>query len=133
MKILIFMVLALVSTNVFAGEVMPQQSGVSMTDTQVFPGEPQQFAPNIEVRQPFAPVGDEAIYPDASIFVAPQHPPAGVPHTPHFVPNLPFGTPVVNSNPQVPHVSGAQTLCTSGVAPVPTGASVPQQGIIPKC
>ena len=46
------MVLALVSTNVFAGEVMPQQSGVPMIDPQGFPGEPQQFAdPNMVIPQ----------------------------------------------------------------------------------
>ena len=114
------MVLALVSTNVFAGELMPQQSGVPMTDPQGFPGEPQQFAPNM-----VAPQGDPN-------FVAPQHPPVGVPHTPQFInPNqVPLGAPIGSPNaplhPQVPHVSGAPTPCTPGVAPVP------QQGIVPQ-
>ena len=117
------MVLALVSTNVFAGEVMPQQSGVPMIDPQGFPGEPQQFAdPNMVI-----PQGDPNL-------VAPQHPPVGVPHAPHFVPNqVPLGAPIGTPNaPLAPHMSGAPTPCTPGVAPAPGVAPVPQQGIVPQ-
>lgn len=132
MKILMFMVLALVSTNVFAGEVMPQQSGVPMTDPQGFPGEPQHFAdPNMvapQGNQPMpAPLGTP--FPDGDPnLVAPQHPPVGVPHAPHFVPNqVPLGAPIGSPNaPLAPHMSGAPTPCTPGVAPVP------QQGIVPQ-
>ena len=122
MKILMFMVLALVSTNVVAGEVMPQQSA-----------DPNMVAPQGKQPMP-APLGTP--FPDGDPnLVAPQHPPVGVPHAPHFVPNLPFGAPVANPNPQVPqvpHVSGAQTPCAPGVAPAPVGAPVPQQGIVPQ-
>ena len=121
MKILMFMVLALVSTNVFAGEVMPQQSA-----------DPNMVAPQGNQLMP-APLGTP--FPDGDPnLVAPQHPPVGVPHAPHFVPNqVPLGAPIGTPNaPLTPHMSGAPTPCTPGVAPAPGVAPVPQQGIVPQ-
>jgi len=117
-----FMVFALVSTNVFAGEVMPQQSGVPMTDPQGFPTEIHQgehFVPAPQGNAPFpAPLGTP--------FTAPA---------PHGV--VPHGAPVVG----VPH---PQTPCNNGIAPQPAQPGLaplapegvapvaPQQGLVPQ-
>ena len=131
MKILMFMVFALVSTNVFAGEVMPQQSGVPMTDPQGFPTEIHQgehFVPAPQGEGHFpAPQGNET-------FPAPLGTPFTAP-APHGV--VPHGAPVVG----VPH---PQTPCNNGVAPQPAQPGLaplapegvapvaPQQGLVPQ-
>ena len=131
MKILMFMVFALVSTNVFAGEVIPQQSGVPMTDPQGFPTEIHQgehFVPAPQGEGHFpAPQGN-----------APFPAPLGTPFTapvPHGV--VPHGAPIVG----VPH---PQTPCNNGVAPQPAQPGLaplapegvapvaPQQGLVPQ-
>ena len=125
------MVFALVSTNVFAGEVIPQQSGVPMTDPQGFPTEIHQgehFVPAPQGEGHFpAPQGN-----------APFPAPLGTPFTapaPHGV--VPHGAPVVG----VPH---PQTPCNNGVAPQPAQPGLaplapegvapvaPQQGLVPQ-
>ena len=131
MKILMFMVLALVSTNVFAGEVIPQQSGVPMTDPQGFPTEIHQgehFVPAPQGEGHFpAPQGNET-------FPAPLGTPFTAP-VPHGV--VPHGAPIVG----VPH---PQTPCNNGVAPQPAQPGLaplapegvapvaPQQGLVPQ-
>ena len=131
MKILMFMVFALVSTNVFAGEVMPQQSGVPMTDPQGFPTEIHQgehFVPAPQGEGHFpAPQGNET-------FPAPLGTPFTAP-VPHGV--VPHGAPIVG----VPH---PQTPCNNGVAPQPAQPGLaplapegvapvaPQQGLVPQ-
>ena len=126
-----FMVFALVSTNVFAGEVIPQQSGVPMTDPQGFPTEIHQgehFVPAPQGEGHFpAPQGN-----------APFPAPLGTPFTapaPHGV--VPHGAPIVG----VPH---PQTPCNNGVAPQPAQPGLaplapegvapvaPQQGLVPQ-
>ena len=125
------MVFALVSTNVFAGEVIPQQSGVPMTDPQGFPTEIHQgehFVPAPQGEGHFpAPQGN-----------APFPAPLGTPFTapvPHGV--VPHGAPIVG----VPH---PQTPCNNGVAPQPAQPGLaplapegvapvaPQQGLVPQ-
>ena len=131
MKILMFMVFALVSTNVFAGEVIPQQSGVPMTDPQGFPTEIHQgehFVPAPQGEGHFpAPQGNET-------FPAPLGTPFTAP-VPHGV--VPHGAPIVG----VPH---PQTPCNNGVAPQPAQPGLaplapegvapvaPQQGLVPQ-
>ena len=125
------MVFALVSTNVFAGEVIPQQSGVPMTDPQGFPTEIHQgehFVPAPQGEGHFpAPQGNET-------FPAPLGTPFTAP-VPHGV--VPHGAPIVG----VPH---PQTPCNNGVAPQPAQPGLaplapegvapvaPQQGLVPQ-
>ena len=149
MKILMFMVFALVSTNVFAGEVIPQQSGVPMTDPQGFPTEIHQgehFVPAPQGEGHFPPPQGNAPFPAPTMdghFPAPQGnapfpAPLGTPFTapaPHG--GVPHGAPVVG----VPH---PQTPCNNGVAPQPAQPGLaplapegvapvaPQQGLVPQ-